>query len=304
MKDKIFIIIVILSVTLSGKISAQDDAQFSHIMFSEMTINPAAISNANKVNLTAFGRMQWYGLEGRPNTAVLNGATYLQKIYGGVGLSMVYDQIGYEKVINLKGMYAYPIQLDNMMLNLGLGFGFINTSIDGTKLIYADENDPMAFTDKHSKFKADFSFGAELNGKDYSVGLSSSHLDKGIKGASEVMPPRHYFLYGKYKIRTDEDIDIVPYLLIKSTLFATSFELNTNAHFYETFWGGLTYRHQDALVLLAGYIIDKEYRIGYAYDFGISKTRTTHSGSHEILLSASLDGFNKTRVKPKTPRLF
>jgi len=69
-------------------------------------------------------------------------------------------------------------------------------------------------------------------------------------------------------------------------------------------WGGLSYRTSSSIVFLLAYQINKEVKVGYSYDYTIGKIRTYGGGSHEIMISTSFGGINKSRETPKTPRLF
>ncbi len=53
----------------------------------------------------------------------------------------------------------------------------------------------------------------------------------------------------------------------------------------ETSFGGLSYRHNDAIIPMAGLYINDQIKIGYAYDFAISTVRRyIPGGSHEFML--------------------
>lgn len=307
----LFILILFL---FSGiYLNAQNEPHFTQQRSNEIMFNPGAIGNANKINATLLGRKQWYGFDGSPTTELFTIDTYLRKIYGGVGLSVYNDKIGYENTVNVRAMYAYPVQLNSqMLLTLGVGIGFISKSIQGSNLRYEDMSDDHGIYTDVNKFRPDFTFGGELNSSQgYTIGLSATHLDKSVKGSTTLDNPRHYYFYGKYVVEVDDNINIVPYLLTKSDLRSYQFELNTIGTFdRETWWAGLGYRYQDAISILLGVniektgLIDQDLRIGYSYDFGVGGIRTYSSGSHEIMLVATFDGFNKERVKPRTPRLF
>lgn len=293
---------------------AQNEPHFTQQMGNEIMFNPGAIGNENKINTSLLTRKQWYGFDGSPSTALLTADTYLGKIKGGVGLSIYGDKLGNESTINIRAMYAYPIQVNReMIVTLGVGAGFMNKSIQGTKLRYEDNTDEQALFTDLSQFTPDFTFGGELNSTlGFTVGLAATHLHKSVKGSTLSQNPRHYYFYGNYNYELDDNISIIPYLLVKSTLYATQFELATYGTFdREMWWTGLSYRHQDALSLILGInlektgAIDQDLRIGYSYDFvGLGGVATHSSGSHEIQISAKFDGLNKDRVKPNTPRLF
>jgi hypothetical protein len=74
-------------------------------------------------------------------------------------------------------------------------------------------------------------------------------------------------------------------------------DFNLNAKYGDHLWGGMTYRLDDALVLIAGYNINENLKFGYAYDITTSDLKSESSGSHEILLRYSF----KMRPPGKLP---
>jgi len=61
-------------------------------------------------------------------------------------------------------------------------------------------------------------------------------------------------------------------------------DFNIKVNFKEQMWGGLSYRTNDALVIIAGYNIKDKINIGYSYDVTLSELKQYSTGSHEILL--------------------
>ncbi len=302
-KIGLLFIIICLIIPYAGY--SQNDISVSHYVYNEVSFNPAAIGTSSNINVTAIARQQWIGFSGAPSTQFINGSTYVEKLFGGVGVSLINDKVGYEKTINFKAMYSYPVELQTgMALYLGLGVGFVNKSTDGSKLEVDDKSDPYAFGHKTSNLRPDFNFGAELNTSDYAIGVASTHLDRGVKGSTLTKNPRHYYLYGKYKFDVNDEFVLVPYLLLKSTFYRTQLDINALVYYNKMLWGGLSYRTGSSIVFLLGYQINKEWKVGYSYDYTIGKLKTYAGGSHELMVATSFGGFNKTRVTPKTPRLF
>lgn len=84
----------------------------------------------------------------------------------------------------------------------------------------------------------------------------------------------------------------------------TQFDINVLGYYDNMLWGGFSYRLGDAISAMVGYFITPDIKVGYAYDYAIGISRGYNGGSHEIMISTSFEGFNKTRVTPKTPRIF
>lgn len=302
---KIKLLILIIGL-LPLAIQAQNDAHFSQYMFNEVTFNPAAIEISNTINASLVGRQQWIGFENAPSTQAFNASTYIQELFGGVGLNIIHDKLGYESFLTARAFYAFPVQLSVLSsLTFGLGAGIVNRTIDGTNLRYEDMSDPNAFFTRENFLRPDFNFGMEYVDPNLTVGFAATHLYRSVKGSQSDYTPRHYYLYAKYLFEDVVDnVNIQPYLLFKSSWYMTQFDINLIAYYDNLLWGGFSYRLGDAISAMVGYFITPNIRVGYAYDYAVGVSRGYSGGSHEIMISTSFEGFNKTRITPKTPRLF
>jgi hypothetical protein len=75
-----------------------------------------------------------------------------------------------------------------------------------------------------------------------------------------------------------------PSVLVKSDFASTQVDYTLRATYDHRFWGGLTYRPGDAVVVQLGVDL-KNLRLGYAYDVGISPLAQASGGSHELMVS-------------------
>lgn len=301
-------IILAASLFVSGiaVTQAQNDLQYAHFMVNTLTYNPAVAGSTNNLDIILLGRKQWVGIGQSPLSQTLNAHTYLEKIKGGVGLTLINDKLGYENSLNLKASYAYHIKLSkDATLAAGVSVGFLYKSVDQSKLVFDDQTDQTAQNSLGKEFKPDVNAGLEFRNKDLVVGLASTHVPQGVGSATNFKVPRHYFLYAKYYVAVSKDLDIVPSILFKSAGFITQFEGNVNVLYQKKYWVGLTYRNKEAAAGLVGMQINQKFKIGYAYDFNMGITKTNHSsGSHELFVNVILPGFNKKKHSMKTPRFF
>ena len=305
MKRKLTLLaLAILVWQFPGK--AQNDVHFSQYMFNEIIFNPAAIEVSNTINASLVARQQWVGWENAPSSQAFNASTYVQELFGGVGVNFIYDRLGYESFLTARAFYAFPVQVGVLSsVTFGLGAGIVSRTLDGTSLVYDNMNDPNALYGRENFVRPDFNFGAEYVDPNLTIGFAATHLYRSVKGSQIDYAPRHYYLYGKYLF---EDVfpavDLQPYLLFKSSWFMTQFDINILAYYDNMLWGGFSYRLGDAVSAMAGYFITPDIKVGYAYDYAVGVSRGYNGGSHEIMISTTLEGFNKTRVTPKTPRIF
>ena len=302
MKKLFITLLFVLSIQLISK--AQNDIQFSNYMFSEVTYNPAMAGNTLTLDAALLARQQWMGFNEAPRTQLFNMNTYVNKMNGGVGLSIVNDKLGHENSLNAKLMYAYQLRVsDKSRLSFGLGFGFLSKTLKGSELIYDDNSDPNAIENNQSKLRPDFDFGIGFNSEKFSIGASCTHITQPQSSATVLVAPRHYYLYSRYKIKASDKINIIPSIEVKSALYITQFEVSTLAYYDNKFWIGATYRPKDAIVGLIGLDITKNIRLGYSYDYNSGAVKSYSGGSHELVLMASFDVAKKA-IPTKTPRFF
>jgi len=281
---------------------SQNDIQISQYMFNKMYFNPAFTGDENYMNASLLMRKQWVGIETAPTTQVLNADMFVERL-GGVGLSVINDKLGYEKSLNIRLMYAYHKYFeDKSKLSFGIGGGFINRSLDGSKLIYEDKTiiDPNGLYNVQNTMTPTIDLGIKYSNQKYTLGASITHTFTSIKNATQTNEPRHIYFYGNYNFTLNEKVQIIPSVLVKSSGFITTYEFNTNLVYLNKFYGGLSYRKQEAFVILLGLNITNNLKIRYSYDFNTGPAYQSKStGSHEIMLSGFL--FKNTK-KYKSPR--
>jgi len=284
---------------------AQNDLQFSHFMYNESMFNPAATGNSDKIIASLVARQQWMGVNNPPSTQFLNIHAFMNKIKGGLGLTVINDRIGFENTLNLKLNYAYHLRISGTVsLSGGLSAGFVNKKLDGSKLVYEQGNDPHAVVTGTNAFSPDFGGGMEFKTSKITAGASSTHISQSIKNSTVFVNPRHYFLYAKYKIKVDTNFSVIPALLVKSSGFISQYELNATAVYKEKISLGITYRYKESFVGLVGLSITDAIFIGYSYDYNVRPIKSYSSGSHEIMLQARLRGFNNKKQDYKSVRFF
>ena len=74
----------------------------------------------------------------------------------------------------------------------------------------------------------------------------------------------HHFITGGYKFNLNDALSITPSVLVKyMTPTPGSFDITTKVNFKEMIWGGLSYRHKDAIVVFLGYELNHMIKIGF-----------------------------------------
>jgi len=294
--------------------SAQQDAQFSQYIFNGLYINPAYAGYKEDLYVNSFFRSQWTGLDGAPTTlsVAMDGAIKDGKV--GLGLMIQHDQLGAQSNIAAYGNYAYRIQIgeqEHSKLAFGLGFGFIQNGIDGTKLNPVQSNDIYVPTTYESILLPDARLGVFYSNDHFFAGASVDNLIAQYMHPNEstallipVPKPHTYFTTGAL-FDIDYDTKLKPSILIKDAPGApTSMDINAFVLMSEKLWLGATYRTavniynkpnlqsglptSSAMVGMAEFFVNENFRVGYAFDYSLNKLGTYGYGSHEISISIML----------------
>lgn len=286
---------ILLMFAIGTAVKAQQEVQFSHNMFNNMFINPAFAGSNDAICATMLARQQWYGIKDdngdnvAPRTLLFSMDAPVNLLHGGLGASIYQDQLGYEKNIGVRLSYAYRMNVGDGKLSFGAQVGFLNKSIDFSKFKPIDEGDLLLTSkDNQSNFMTDFGFGVfyKVPEKMY-LGLSTIQMTQSKKGigSAEVKLQRHYYLAAGYEyiLPNYPEFEIDPSLLIKTDGASAQYDLNALLRYNNKFWGGVSYRVQDAVAVLLG-MHYKNFKIGYSYDITTSKLSKAGSmGSHEIM---------------------
>ena len=288
--------------------NAQQTPLYSQYMFNMMNINPAYAGNRNAPNLTMLFRKQWLDIPGSPSTGTFTYDDRVDDRNYSWGAQLYYDQLGVEKSQGLQGFYSYSAPFERATLSLGMSFGLLNYSIDYTQTNPYDAGDP-ALQAVINKFLPTAGIGALLQGERWYVGISTPALLKTkVSSNGEAVIQRagaegHYFLNGGVVLPLSETVVIKPSFLvkyIKGSVLQT--DINTNVWFNDVLGVGASYRKDNAWVGLLEMRVKNNYRIGYAYDYNISKLRPYLGATHEVMLRYEFGGGQEKRVV--SPRYF
>jgi len=317
MKKYLYLLYLLL-FTLAGY--SQQSPQFTFYKENRFIINPAATGISEDVNLNTGYRKQWAGLGNEPTTFYLGAHkgflkttppavqplalrtvnpeeykfTQKEEIKGkvkhGLGGYIMNDSYGKFKTIGFNLSYAAHVELtDNLNLGVGSKLGFNNFQFEGGDLLI-DKNDPSYSrfaTENNSKSMLDMNFGAYLYNENFYVGYSTNQLvgDKLSFGTSTVnaLALHHYLITG-YTYEINDELSFSPNIYLKAVGGAPlSYDINAIIN-YDNFFGGVTYRAEDAIAIMVGAKFNDMISISYAYDITTSNINNYSSGGHEINL--------------------
>ena len=321
----IFLFIMLLSFT---EVSAQQTVQFSQYVFNGLAVNPAYAGYKEDWTLNLSSRLQWTGFAGAPKTATtsIDGVTDGDNKNVGVGLIFTEDNLGPENTLSVYLNYAYRLRLDDddtRRLSFGLAFGGAQYRLNGSELSAIDIGDSSVPVGTESRFTPDFRFGAYYYSPNIYVGASVFNLLantlKDITTSTPLISQQQtVYLTAGGLIPLSEFVGFKPSVLIKEDFKGpTNIDLTGCLAFNNSIWLGGSYRtgvaiwnknnlqssleNADAVSAIAEFYINDHFRIGYSFDFTISKLANYQNGSHELSLSIS---FPRKKVRIASPRYF
>mgnify|MGYP006285841231 CR=1 FL=1 len=315
------IISLLLGLSMVIQIRAQQVPLYSQYMLNGFLINPAVAGSEGytAVNLTA--REQWIGFEDAPGTYALSYQTrVLRKSYisksssvrkrqryssrsgkVGVGGYVFSDRNGAIEKTGMKASYAYHIFFGNSQLSLGMSLTAFQLRLNDDRIILDDENDNMWINARGTAFIPDADIGAYYDTPNFYVGLSADQLMESViklgdTGYDQYRQERSYYLIAGYDYPINTQWVLTPSTLIKfSESGAWQGDFSAKLYFEQSYWGGVTYRTGNAVILMAGLRIDRLI-FGYAFDISIGSIMKNSYGTHEFVFAAQF-GDNARRYR-------
>lgn len=259
-----------------------------------MSINPAYAGSSGGICATGLVRSQWIGFKDAadnniaPQTFLLTVDAPIRILHGAVGGSIMQDKFGFFKNIAVKVGYAYRADMGAGTFSAGLNVGFQNASYDFSKFDPGETGDPLLqATGKTSDMIFDLDAGLFYQVPDkYFVGLSANNLFQ-MKGKQIYYQTRRtFYLTGGYQwvIPGSPLFEIDPSALVMYDGATFQFGVSALVVYNKKFYGGLGYRLQDAISVLAGINI-KGLKVGVSYDIGTSAIAKYNSGGLEVMVS-------------------
>tara|TARA_B110000902_G_scaffold147310_1_gene169892 strand:+ start:1256 stop:2176 length:921 start_codon:yes stop_codon:yes gene_type:complete len=303
-------IVTLVLVLISGLSYAQQDAQFSNYMYNTLSFNPAYAGSRGTTSIYLSQRTQWVGLEGAPSTNSLSYHSPLGSSNVGIGLSLLNDAIGpvEENLISLDVSYSIRTSYDSQ-LAFGLRASAHMLNVDFTQLNIFNPSDVLAQSNINNRVSPNIGFGMFWYSDKSYVGFSipnlleTSHINKGLNSSvSSISKERlHYHFTAGHVFKISQDILFKPAILTKIVSGAPfQLDLSSNFQIYDKFTIGASYRLDAAVSFLGGFQINRNWLLGYAYDFDTNNLSTYNSGSHEVFLRYEI--FRSNRVR--SPRFF
>jgi len=309
-KKILFLAVVMMTM---GVLHAQQAPIFTNYSNSYAVINPGYYGMSEGVNAMATYRNQWTGFKDditgevvSPRTFFMSADLPINFIRGGVGLSVMRDQLGFESNTAVNLGYSYHLDLGMGTLGIGLALSFNNRAIDFSKAHPLNDNDPVLPKGEQSDMLFDFNMGLfYLVPGTFYVAASTTNLlerkGKALEGKSatsaSMMGDRTLYLVAGYEYQfADPKFILNPSMLLLSDIASTQFNASARLWYNNKFWFGVNYRYQESVGVLVGLVI-KGIQVSYAYDINTMGLKLP--GSHEVSIS-----YNFKLDMEKSPRIY
>jgi type IX secretion system PorP/SprF family membrane protein len=296
--EKNISVLFLVMFLVSLKSYAQQVPHYTQYLYNMQIINPAFVGYRAELSMSVLARQQWVGVEGAPTTRTfsLNGRTRRGL---GIGTTIVNDKIGLSETTNINLDASYTIVTSvNSRLSFGLkgGLNFFNNNLfDGI----TPDNEIYASTT--GRF-VNVGFGGLFYTRKFYIGLSvpqllespQFYIEDNLKQGSLATNP-NIFLSSGVLFKLSEDILFRPSTMVRYTAnLPVSVDINTNFLYKDILETGVSYRYKNSVSGLFTVILNKKYRIGYAYDHRLSVLGGNLS-SHEIIFQMDLNFKRNTR---------
>lgn len=286
--------------------TAQQDPQYSQYAYNTMNVNAAYTGSRESLSLLTMYRTQWVGIEGAPKTISFNIDAPLNT-RNGLGISIIQDELGPSEETYLNLNYSHTLQLNKNghRLALGLKGGAQMLSIDWTKGRFRDP-DAQFNENINSKLLPSFGAGVFYYTNKFYLGLSTPNIiaNQHYDAIAEATATDriHLFLIAGYVFELSDQLKFKPSIFVKQVSGSPlSADVSANFLIHNRINLGVNYRWDDSMSGLLGIQLNRNFSIGYAYDYSITELNKYNSGTHEVFLHYQL---RSKDLKIKSPRFF
>ncbi len=282
------------------EVRAQQQPIFTNYTNSYAYVNAGFAGMSEGINAMGLYRQQWAGFvdndgnEVAPVTYLITGDMPIKKLHGGLGLSIMQDQLGFEKSTGIGIGYSFHIDMGGSVLGIGLGGNLCNRTVDFSKLKPNVEADPLLQgLSEESAMLFDLNFGLFWQiPESFYIGISGLNLlqsmskvlnDQSSSSASFINDRTFYLVTGyPFQIESLPNFTFVPSLSAMTDIASWQLNVGGKVVYRNAFSLGANYRPQESVALMVGVTV-KDITIAYSYD--INTMGLGVPGSHEIGLS-------------------
>ena len=179
---------------------------------------------------------------------------------------------------------------------MGLKGGVYSYVFNWDQIQYQQQKDALNIGGKTQTLVPDADAGVYFTSSNFYSGVSVTHIlartlrsnDNIIAAESGELDP-HLLVMSGMSFRLGDELIFNPSVLVKATMHTpVAFDVNLNFLISSTIWLGASLRKGYGIVFLTKYNINENFKVGYAYDLGLSDLGKISKGSHELVLQYDL----------------
>jgi type IX secretion system PorP/SprF family membrane protein len=318
---KRIVFLAIAAAWIINDLNAQDP-HFSQFYANPVYLNPAMVGTADGNRIVLNHRQQWAKPISYTTSAVsIDGS--LNSIKSGWGVQVLNDNQINGKLVQtrISAVAAHRVEISkDKYLGMGLNIGVYRKRVDWSDLTFEDQLDPKygLVNPTNERFGKDnianatASVGLVYISETIIAGIAANHLNRPREQFTVTSNERLSIKYTAH-IGGIFDIDIPG----QNQFFSPNIIMEKQGPFtyfnFGMYYGieavsvGIYYRSNDAIIGLLG-LNYGDFKIGYSYDYTISKVAAGNNNSHELSI-AYLFEFSKIhnrkgRYKGKCPKFY
>jgi type IX secretion system PorP/SprF family membrane protein len=198
---------------------------------------------------------------------------------------------------------------DDSRLSFGINGGFNSLNTQFSRLDLNTPVDEVFATSAQSDWSPNFGFGMYYTTSKWYAGISTPRIIENTYKVNSssvglMEASRHYYVIGGALLDISPSVKYRPSVFFKVVEGAPAqLDLTNMFIFHDLFWVGTMIRTGDGAGAMAGFNINQDLQLGYAYDWSYGFGRVSnHNGSHEIMLRYELKYGSQEKIK--SPRYF
>lgn len=308
------ILFVLLMLSASIVVKAQQDPQYSLYMLNGMSIHPGYAGSLGGISANMLYRKQWLGIQEAPRTVAANVQMRYFDERLGSGISMYNDKMGVFNRSVVNYAQAYHLILPKFTVSFGLQGSLQQFSARLTDIYNAHNESGImeisydqAFINNVNKMVLNFGGGVYAYNDKFWFGASMPSMlkpkwDYDLRSGNTAYSITHSFVSAGAVVDAGPIFQIKPSMLLKVAQNSPkSLEFSCSAYANQKYGFGLSYRLNESLIFLSEIQLNENFKMAYAYDHQLSKFNVYNNGSHEIMIRYLINGSSANKG---TSRLF
>lgn len=304
MKKHLFLILVLFAVAAPALAQQRDQSTFDH--FNRFNLNNARAGLDSCIHAFAQHKQQWVGVKGAPDNTQLQAHMPIGTDMG-VGIEVANWRAGLLSATNVAGTFAKHFNIGaKYRLSAALSLGYYQYSFGADDVVVFD-NDNYLNQSRVTSGGVYGDLGFLFTTEKLEVGLSIPSLfstapsfDIGSE-VNEYNVAPYLNAHAAYSYALNADFELTPMLVYRSIPGnGAIMDVKAGVRYRNMLGVNLGYRTRNGLIAAVDYTFMGRYKIGYAYDAGMSQLNGISGGSHEFLLGFQLC---KAKRKPKKAKV-